>query len=185
MLDALYQDTEQRMDKAVANVRMEFTKVRTGKASPALLDGVSVEYYGTPTPLQQVATISTPEPRLITIQPWDKKMLGPIEKAILASDLGITPNNDGSVIRVPLPDLTEERRKELVKLIKKYGEEGKVAIRNIRRDGNEKSKAAEKSHQISEDQGHDAHDYVQKLTDDHITKIDTLVALKEVEIMEV
>jgi ribosome recycling factor len=185
MIDELYADLDKRMDKTVESVRVEFSKIRTGKASPALLDTVNVDYYGNPSPLKQVATIATPEPRLITIQPWEKGMLGPIEKAILASELGVTPNNDGNIIRIPIPPLTEERRKDLVKLIKKFGEEGKVAVRNIRREGNDKLKKAEKKHEISEDNMHDANDRVQKLTDAHTETIDKLVNMKEEEVMEV
>jgi len=178
-------DARERMAKAVENTRSEFSKIRTGKASPALLDTIRVSYYGSMVPLKQVAAINTPEPRLITIQPWERNLIGEIEKAILKSDLGLTPSNDGHVIRLPIPQLTEERRKDLVRLCHKLAEEGRVAIRNVRRDANEKLKKLEKNHEISEDQYHTAIDEVQKITDEHISKIDELLKHKEDEIMEV
>lgn len=176
---------EERMGKAVENTRHEFVKIRTGKATTGLLDGIKVEYYGSMMNLNQVANISVPEPRMITVQPWEKNMLQPIEKAILASDLGITPSNDGTTIRLAIPKLTEERRKELVKLVKKFSEEGKIAVRNIRRDANDQFKKAEKNHDISEDISHTEQDRIQKMTDTYSAKIDELFNMKEKEIMEV
>ncbi len=172
------------MRKGVEATVREFTGVRTGRASTALVQGITVEYYGTPTPLQQVATVATPETRLITIQPWDQSLVPAIEKAILKSDLGITPANDGRIIRIAIPPLTEERRKELVRIIRRMTEEGRVAIRNIRRDANEKLKSLEKQKQISEDNLKKATDSVQKLTDKYIKEIEMALASKEKEILE-
>jgi len=183
MIEQLKKDVKDRMEKAVESVRSNFTKLRTGKATPALLDSVMVNYYGSAMPVKQVANISAPEPRLLVIQPWEKNMLSEIEKAIQKSDLGFNPANDGIVIRIPIPQLTEERRKDLVKIAKKDAEEGKIAIRNIRRDANEQLKKAEKASEISEDQMHDGQGDVQKLTDDFIKKIDDILELKEKEIM--
>lgn len=184
-ISEIKKDTEVRMQKAVENTRIELTKIRTGKASPALLDTVKVDYYGSLVPLKQVAGINTPEPRLITIQPWEKNLIGEIEKAILKSDLGLNPANDGTVIRLPIPQLTEERRKDLVRLCHKFGEEGKIAIRNIRRDSNDKLKKLEKDHEISEDQYHTAVDEVQKTTDAYTKQVDEILKKKEEEILEV
>jgi len=185
MIEETKKDTQNRMELTLENVRGELARLRTGKATPALLDGIHVEYYGSNMPLKQVANVSAPEPRLLVVQPWDRNLLGEIEKAILKSDLGLNPTNDGIVIRIPIPALTEERRKSLVKVAKKIGEDGKIAIRNIRRDANEKLKKAEKNHEISEDDLHRAQDKVQEITDDFIKKIDELLALKEKEIMEI
>ncbi len=185
MKSELYREAEERMKKSVEAVRNEFAHIRTGKASAALLDGIRVDYYGSMVPIQQVANITVPEPRLISIQPWEKNMVPVIEKAIRQSDLGLNPNNDGRVIRVPIPTLTEERRKDLVRLVHKLAEEGRVAIRNIRRDVNEKIKKMEKDHEISEDDAHRELDEIQKLTDSYIEKIDELMKLKEKEILEV
>ncbi|MBS4027250.1 MAG: ribosome recycling factor, partial [Ignavibacteriales bacterium] len=171
--------------KAVETVRLELTKIRTGKATTALLDGVKVDYYGTMMPLNQVANISIPDIHMIAIQPWEKGMLQPIEKAILSANLGFNPANDGTIIRVPIPPLNEERRKELVKLTKKFGEEGKVAIRNVRRDALEHLKKAEKEEHFSEDERKRGEQDVQKMTDTHIAEVDQLLAKKEKEIMEV
>lgn len=184
-INEIKKDAEERMGKAVENTRTELTKIRTGKASTALVDTVKVEYYGTVVPLKQVASINTPEPRLITIQPWEKKMIGEIEKALLKADLGLTPNNDGTLIRLPIPQLTEERRKDLVRLCHKLAEEGRIGIRGVRRDANDKLKELEKSHDISEDQFHTATDEIQKTTDSHIEQVDELLKNKEAEIMEV
>ncbi len=181
----IQKDAETRMKKAVESTRAELAKIRTGKASPALLDTLRVSYYGTLVPIKQVASISVPEARLITIQPWEKNMLAEIEKAILKSDLGLNPVNDGNVIRLPIPQLTEERRKDLVRLCHKLAEEGRIAIRNIRRDANEHLKKKEKNHEISEDQMHTALDEIQKLTDKYIEQIDEILKNKEDEIMEV
>ena len=173
------------MNKAVEAVRNELSRIRTGKATTALLDMVKVDYYGTPTPIQQVGNISVHDAHLLTITPWDKSAIGTIEKAILTANLGLNPNNDGTVIRVPIPALNEERRRELVKLVKKFGEEGKIAIRNIRRDVNEQLKKSEKAEHFSEDDRKRGEAEVQKTTDKHIKDIDNLLAVKEKEIMEV
>jgi ribosome recycling factor len=185
MKSKFYQDAEERMTKSVEAVRSEFTHIRTGKATTALLEGIKVDYYGTPTPINQVANVSVPEMRLLAIQPWEKNMIGEIERAILKSDLGLNPVNDGRLIRVPIPTLTEERRKELVKLVGKMAEDGKIAIRNIRRDVNDNIKKAEKSHELSEDNAHDELNEIQELTDTYIKKIDEVLKIKEDEIMEV
>jgi ribosome recycling factor len=179
------QEARQKMDKAIEAVRREFASVRTGKASPALLDTVRVEAYGTFVPLNQVATINAPEPRLLLIQPFDRVNMGPIEKAIQASGLGLNPANDGKVIRVPIPPLTEERRKEFVKLLHKYAEEGRVAIRLVRKDANDDVKRREKAHEISEDDARREQDEVQKLTNQYVEKIEELLKHKEEEVMEV
>lgn len=173
------------MHKAVDVVRSELTKIRTGKATTALLDAVKVDYYGTLTPLNQVGSVSVPDVHLITITPWDKGMLSHIEKAILTANLGLNPSNDGTLVRVPIPPLNEERRKELVKLVKKFGEEGKIAVRNIRRDTNEHLKKAEKDEHFSEDERKRGEAEVQKFTDHFIKEVDNLLLLKEKEIMEV
>lgn len=172
------------MKKGVEATVREFAGVRTGRASVALVQGITVEYYGTPTPLPQVATIATPETRLLTIQPWDQSLVPAVEKAILKSDLGITPVNDGRIIRIGIPPLTEERRKELVRIVRRMTEEGRVVIRNVRRDANEKLKALEKQKQISEDELKKATDAVQKLTDKYIKEMDMALASKEKEILE-
>ncbi len=183
MIEKIKKEAKDRMEKAVEAVRSNFTKLRTGKATPALLDSVMVNYYGSAMPIKQVANISAPEPRLLVIQPWEKNMLGEIEKAIQKSDMGFNPANDGIVIRIPIPQLTEERRKDLVKIAKKDAEEGKIAIRNVRRDANEQLKKSEKASEISEDQMHDGQADIQKLTDDYVKKIDDILDLKEKEIM--
>ncbi|MFN8361047.1 MAG: ribosome recycling factor [Candidatus Kapaibacterium sp.] len=172
------------MQKAVDYAQHQIVKVRTGRASGSLVENLKIEYYGSPTPLGQVGSISTPDARTIMIQPWDRTTLVAIEKAILASDLGLNPNNDGSVIRVPIPPLTEERRKEFVKLCKKFAEEGKVAVRSVRRDHIEALKVAEKKESFSEDETKRGEEEVQKLTDRFIKEIDTILAKKEKEIME-
>lgn len=185
MIDELERDVKRRMDSAIDNIRSELAKFRTGKASPALLDSISVNYYGNMTAIRQVANVSAPEPRLLVVQPWDRSLLGEIEKAILKADLGLNPTNDGILIRVPIPQLTEERRRDLVKLAKKIAEDAKVAVRNIRRDANERLKKAEKSSEISEDQLHTEQERVQKLTDEAVKKIDEILELKEKDIMEI
>ena len=185
MLKDILANAEERMVKALEVLGKEYNSMRVGRANPALLDNIMVEYYGTPTPINQTSNISCPEPRLILIQPWDKGTIGAIEKAILKSDLGITPNNDGSVIRLAVPQLTEERRKELAKQCGKKAEEAKVAVRNIRRDANDEAKKLEKNKQISEDEGKTALDDIQKLTDKYIKRLDEAAATKEKEIMEV
>jgi len=186
MLDKLFTETHERMDKAVDAVRREFAKIRTGKATVSLLDGVKVDAYGSSVPLRQVANISVPEARLLVVQPWDKKLLGDIEKSIQSADLGLNPSNDGNIIRVPIPPLTEERRKELVRYVHKLAEEGRVAVRNVRRDVNESLKEMQKNGDISEDDYHRAHDKtIQEMTDESIHEIDTALAAKETELMEV
>ncbi|MDP4103860.1 MAG: ribosome recycling factor [Bacillota bacterium] len=178
-------NTKEKMKKAIQAFTRELATIRAGKASASLLDRVTVEYYGAPTPVNQLAGISTPEARLLVIQPYDKTILGDIEKAILKSDLGLNPSNDGTIIRISIPQLTEERRKELVKVIKKESEEAKVAIRNVRRDGNDELKKLEKNGEITEDALRGYSDDIQKVTDEHIAKIDQITKDKEKEIMEV
>ncbi len=178
-------DAEDKMKKALASLDKEFSRLRTGRASTSLLDGIRVDYYGTPTPLDQIASVSTPDSRTITIQPWDRKAFADVEKAILKSDLGLTPVNDGKIIRIGIPPLTEERRKDLVKVAKKYTEEAKVAVRNIRRDVNEVLKKKKGDKSISEDEQHKGQEEVQKLTDAYVAKADTALTKKEKEIMEI
>ncbi len=178
-------DAKNRMDKSIEAFRQEITKIRTGKATTALLDGIKVDYYGNPTPLNQTANVTVLDAHTLSITPWDKNMVAEIDKAILTADLGLNPVNDGTNIKVPIPPLNEERRKELVKLVKKFGEDAKVAVRNIRRDANDHLKKQEKNKELSEDLRHDAESEVQKLTDDHIKKIDEMIKHKEEEIMEV
>lgn len=173
------------MEKSIDALKKDFAKVRTGRASAALLDDVRIDYYGTPTPLNQVGTLAVPEPRLITIQPWEKKLIPEIEKAILKSDLGLNPASDGVLVRIVIPALTEERRKEMVKLVRKMGEETKIAIRNIRRDGNEQLKKLEKNKEISEDELKRGEKEIQDLTDQFVRKTDEVVAGKEKEVMEI
>lgn len=177
--------TKERMTKAIQAFTRELASIRAGRASASLLDRITVDYYGAPTPVNQLAGISTPEARLLVIQPYDKTILGEIEKAILKSDLGLNPTSDGSIIRLVIPQLTEERRKELVKVVKKESEEAKIAVRNIRRDGNDDLKKLEKNGEITEDAQRGYSDDIQKLTDDHIAKIDQITRDKEKEIMEV
>jgi len=185
MIKDILKDADGKMNKAVEHVRNEFIRVRTGKATTTLLDGIKVDYYGTLTPIAQVGNLSTPDIHTITVQVWDKTAIPAVEKAILNSNLGLNPINDGNLIRIPIPTLNEERRRELVKLIKKYAEDGKVAVRNIRRDELEKLKKAEKNEHFSEDDRKHGETEIQKLTDKHIKDIDSLVAQKEKEIMEV
>ena len=181
----LLQDATRRMDSAVEHTRTEFNTVRTGRASAALLDRVTVDYYGTPTPLKQLATINVPEPRMLTIQPFDPQSVKSIEKAIQESDLGLTPSNDGKLIRLPIPQLTEERRKELVKVTRNLAEEGRVAVRNVRRDVMHHLKEKVDNGEVGADEEHRAEEQVQKLTDEHVKQIDELLKGKEAEIMEV
>lgn len=185
MIDELLLESEERMQKTIDILRKDFASLRAGRANPAILDKVQVDYYGAPTPINQMANVSAPEPRLLLIQPWDKSVIPNIEKAILKSDLGLNPTSDGTVIRIAIPQLTQERRKELVKMIKKKGEEAKVSIRNIRRDGNDNIKSLEKGKDISEDEAKKAQDDVQKLTDQYIAEVDKVVNNKEEEIMEI
>ncbi|MCI8832279.1 MAG: ribosome recycling factor [Lachnospiraceae bacterium] len=176
---------EEKMNKTLDSLNNDFGTIRAGRANPRVLDKIRVDYYGTPTPLQQVGNISVPEPRVLVIAPWEKNLIKPIEKAIQTSDLGINPTNDGSVIRLIFPELTEERRKELAKDIKKKGDNAKVALRNIRRDGNDAFKKAEKAGEISEDDQEELENKIQKLTDKMVEKIDKAVEAKTKEIMTV
>ncbi|MDD2604922.1 MAG: ribosome recycling factor [Desulfobacteraceae bacterium] len=184
MIDELHQDTQERMEKTLAALKHELNRVRTGRASLSLLDGIRVDYYGPPTPLNQMASLSIPESRLIVIQPWDTSAIKDIEKALLKSDLGLTPSSDGKVVRIAIPPLTEERRKQLVKVVYKIGEDHKVAVRNIRRDGNEMLKSFKKDGDISEDEAFKAQEEIQKITDTFIGRIDDTVKAKEKEILE-
>lgn len=177
--------TREKMNKTIEHVRHEFSTIRTGRASAALLDGIDVEYYGSNVPLNQTANVSVPDAKLLLITPYDKGTLGNIEKAILKSDLGLTPNNDGKVIRIPIPELTEDRRKDLVKIVRRLAEDSRVSIRNARRESNEKVKKAEKNSDVSEDDSHRIMDEVQKMTDEYVKKIDEILKAKEAEIMEV
>ncbi|MBI3947858.1 MAG: ribosome recycling factor [Armatimonadetes bacterium] len=185
MAELALEEAEEKMKKAVEATRREFNGIRTGRASPALLDRVSVDAYGTHLPLNQVATISVPEPRLLVISPWDKGTIGPIERAIMKSDLGLNPMSDGNVIRLAIPALTEERRRDLTKLVHRKAEEGKVAIRNVRRDANEELKKLRKAGDLSEDDEKRAEERVQKLTDKYIAEIDRVQQHKEQEVLEV
>ena len=185
MEQELKRRTTDRMSRTIEVLKKDFSSIRTGRASLALLDGIVVNYYDTLTPLQQLASLSIPESRQILIQPWDQKVIPELEKAILKSDLGLTPTNDGKTIRINIPSLTEERRKQLVKMVKKKAEEAKVAIRNIRRDTNEDLKKLEKEKHISEDVVKKSQEEIQKLTDSYIVKVDEVLANKEKEIMEV
>lgn len=184
MIESIYQETKENMGNSVEVLKNEFKRVRTGRASLSILDPIRVDYYGTLTPLNQMASLSIPESRLITIQPWDVSIIKDIEKAILKSDLGLTPSNDGKLIRIAIPTLTEERRKQLVKSVQKKSEEFKVAVRNIRRDSNELLKSLKKNGEISEDDAFRAQDQVQKITDEHIKLIDDIFKEKEQEILE-
>jgi ribosome recycling factor len=185
MIDDFVSDATRRMDKSVEAASHEFNTVRTGRASAALLDRIQVDYYGTPTPLQQLATINVPEPRMITVQPYDPGSIKAIERSILESDLGLTPSNDGKIIRLPIPQLTEERRKELVKVVRHLAEEGRVAVRNVRRDVMHDLKELVKNGDVGDDEERRAEDRVQKVTDEHVAKIEDLLKRKEAEIMEV
>ena len=184
-IKSVLDDARQRMDTSLDTLHRELAGMRTGRASLAMLDGIRVDYYGTPTPLNQVSTLHTPDPTLITIQPWDPSLLPVIEKALRVSDLDLNPQNDGKIIRIPIPPLTEERRKGLVKHAHRHAEEGRVAIRNIRRDANDHLKKMLKDHELGEDEEKHALAEVQKLTDGHIEKIADLLKRKEAEIMEV
>lgn len=178
-------DMKRRMDHAVEALERELASIRTGRASLAIFDTIRVDYYGTPTPLEQIATLSVPEPRLIVVQPWDVSQIQAIEKAILASDLGLNPSNDGKLIRISVPQLTEERRRDLVKVAKRYAEDSKVAIRNVRRDVNDIAKGREKNKEISQDELKKALHDIQEFTDAQTKKVDALLSKKEAEIMEV
>lgn len=185
MISDVLKDAEERMRKGVDALRKEYTTIRAGRANPSMLERVTVEYYGNPTPVNQLANISVPEPRMLVLQPWDRTSLPAIEKAILKSDLGLNPSSDGSVIRLIIPQLTAERRNELVKTVKKKAEEARIAVRNIRRDTNDQLKKLEKDHSSSEDEVKRAQDDVQKMTDKIIKEIDHVMDAKEKEILEV
>lgn len=185
MINEVLQETKERMGKSGKAFEKELSKVRTGRASQAILDGVNVDYYGTQTPLPQMATVSIPESRLITVKPWDISVINQVEKAILKANLGLTPSNDGKLIRISIPPLTEDRRKEIAKSVAKICEDYKVAIRNIRRDSNEMLKDLQKEGDISEDDSFKAQKHVQETTDDHIKMLDEIFAKKEKEILEV
>jgi ribosome recycling factor len=184
MIESIYDETRESMGKSVIALKNELKRVRTGRASLSILDGIKVDYYGTPTPLNQMATLAVPESRLITIQPWDASAIKEIEKAILKSDLGLTPSSDGKIIRISIPALTEERRKELVKVVRKICEDYKVSIRNIRRDSNELLKIMKKDGEITEDDAFKSQDEVQKITDEQIKLVDECFGEKEKEILE-
>ncbi len=185
MLETIFSECEQHMQRCVEDLQRNLSSIRTGKATPALLEGIMVEAYGTKMPLNQVATLAAPEPRLLTVQPFDASQIGAIEKALLASDLGITPNNDGNIIRLPVPPLNEDRRKDFVKMAKQKAEDARIAVRGVRRDSNERLKKAQTAGEITEDDLHRGQDKVQKLTDKYIGEIDRILEEKEKEIMEV
>ena len=184
MIDSIYDETRESMGKAIVALKKELKRLRTGRASLSILDGIKVDYYGTMTPLNQMATLAVPESRLITIQPWDVSVIKEIEKALLKSDLGLTPSNDGKIIRIAIPPLTEERRKELVKIVHKMCEEHKISVRNIRRDSNDLLKTMKKDGEISEDNAFKGQEEVQKITDEQIRLIDECYKEKEKEILE-
>jgi ribosome recycling factor len=184
MVERVFKDVEDKMEKSIEHLKKELNSIRTGRASASLLDGVTVDYYGQETPLNQAATISVPESRLITVQPWDPTLLEKLEKAILQSNLGLNPSNDGKILRINLPVLTEERRGQLAKMVKKIAEESKIAIRNVRREGNDSLKTMEKDKKVSQDDLHKAMDKIQKITDDYVKKVDAIIEAKEKEIME-
>ncbi|MFZ1986640.1 MAG: ribosome recycling factor [Desulfatitalea sp.] len=184
MIEETYQETRDRMEKSISSLKTDLQRVRTGRASTSLLDGIKVDYYGTLTPVSQMSTIAIPESRLITIQPWDVSVIKALEKAILKSDLGLTPTSDGKLIRIAIPPLSEQRRKELVKVVHKTSEEYKVAVRNIRRDANELIKGFKKDSDISEDDAFKAQDQIQKITDEYIQRIDEIYKAKEKEVLE-
>ncbi|MBO4445675.1 MAG: ribosome recycling factor [Clostridia bacterium] len=184
-MDAVIAKTEERMEKAITSLKNDYAQIRAGRANPAVLDRVQIDYYGVPTPIQQVAAVSIAEARILVIQPWDKQMIQPIEKAIQASDIGINPQNDGNVIRLMFPALTEDRRKEIAKDISKRAEEAKVAVRNIRRDGMDDIKKLKKDNAITEDDQKDGEERIQKATDKKIKEIDEIASAKEKEVMSV
>lgn len=185
MIDEIIKDAEIRMNKSIDSLKGELAKVRTGRAHPSLLEHIMVDYYGSDTPLSQVASIGVEDARTLTVTPWEKPMVQAVEKAIMKSDLGLNPNSAGSVIRIPMPQLTEERRRDLVKVVRHEGENAKVAIRNIRRDANSDFKSLEKEKEISEDDERRAQDNIQKLTDKHVKEIDDTIDVKEVDLMKV
>ena len=184
-IDDFLVDAKRRMDRSIEATHQEFNSIRTGRASPGLLDRISIDYYGTPTPLKSLASIAAPEPRLLTVQPFDPGSMKAIERAIQESDLGLTPSNDGKMVRLPIPALTEERRKELVKIVRRVGEDGKVAIRNVRRDVLQHLRDLVVNGEVGDDEERRAEQQVQKVTDEHTKSIDDLLKVKEAEIMEV
>lgn len=184
MLELVYDETTEKMEKTLSVLAHELSRVRTGRASVALVEGIRIDYYGTMTPIPQMATVAVPESRMLTISPWDSSMISAIEKAILKSDLGLTPSNDGKMIRISIPPLSEQRRKDLVKVVSKICEEQKVSVRNVRREANESLKNLKKDGEISEDEAFRGQEKIQKITDDHIKKIDEICAKKEKEILE-
>ncbi|KAA3613262.1 MAG: ribosome recycling factor [Calditrichaeota bacterium] len=181
----IIRDAKVRMDKAINALHHDLAKVRTGRATPAILDSVMVDYYGQSVPINQAATVSVPEPRLIVVQPWEKSFLAAFEKAIMKADLGLNPSNDGDFIRIPIPQLSEERRKDMVKLVKQFGENGKIAVRNIRRDANDHLKKMEKNHELSEDELSVELDEIKDITEGHVKKIEEVLAEKEKELLEI
>ncbi len=185
MLKEVLKNTEESMAAAIEHLQPDLSGIRTGKANPALLDSIRVDYFGQQVPLKQVASIAVPDPRLITIQPWDKSVVPEIEKAILGSELGLNPQNDGTIIRLPIPQLTEERRKDLVKAVKRLGEDAKVSLRNIRRNVNEDIKKLEKSHDIGEDEMHSNQEEIQKLTDSYVKQVEEVISAKEKDVLEI
>ncbi|SEA07533.1 ribosome recycling factor [Desulfuromusa kysingii] len=185
MVKEILKETRTAMDKAVKSLKKDMTKIRTGRASISLLDDVKVEYYGVPTPLSQVATLSVPEARMITVQPWEKNLISEIEKALFKADLGLTPSSDGVLIRLPVPALTEERRREMVKIIKRMAEDAKISVRNARRDANENLKMLEKEKEITEDDLKRSEKDVQQITDEFVNTVDSIVQNKEQEVMEI
>ncbi|MBI3891502.1 MAG: ribosome recycling factor [Candidatus Wallbacteria bacterium] len=184
-MESLFKETREKMDKAIGLLKDEMGKIRTGRANPAILDDLRVDYYGTLTPIRQLATISVPEPRVLLIQPWDKSALDPIERCIKKSDLGLPPNSDGKLIRLNIPQLTQERRQEFVKMAHKRCEEGRIAVRRIRQDANDLIKKREKAHEVPEDLAKRGHDQVQQITDEYIKKVDEVMHHKEKDILEV
>lgn len=184
MLSKIYEDTKQKMARSVELLAAELSKIRTGRANPALLEGVKVEYYGTQVPLRQIASITAPEPRLLVVQPWDKSAISQVERAILKADLGLNPLSDGNLLRIPIPVLSEERRRELVRLASRLTEEAKVAIRSLRREANEQIKRLEQEKELSEDDALAAQHRIQELTDEYIEELDRILARKEKELLE-
>lgn len=185
MIDEITKDAETRMDKSVESLKHELSKLRTGRAHPSLLDHLTVEYYGSDVPINQVANVAVEDARTLTVTPWEKPMVQAVEKAIITSDLGLNPATSGMVIRVPMPALTEERRKDMIRLVRQEGEAAKVAVRNIRRDANSDFKSLLKEKEITEDEEHGAEDEMQKMTDNHVAEIDKLLEVKEKDLMEI
>ena len=184
MINEIKQDAQARMEKSLEALKSHISKIRTGRAQPSLLDGLQVEYYGSPTPLRQVANVVAEDARTLAVNVFDKSLISAVEKAILTSDLGLNPSSAGTTIRVPLPPLTEERRRELIKIVKSEGEQGKIAVRNVRRDANDQIKALLKDKEISENEQHKAEEEIQKLTDSYVKKVDEVLAAKEKELLD-